>query len=120
MAQPEVPPLSLAIDQARIRAYADLTGDANPLHLDAAFAATTRLGGIVAHGTLGSNLVWQMFDAAGVDVAEVQLRFLAPVRPGDTVTAVAEARPEGGYRVAIRNQHGQEVVAGTATTPESA
>lgn len=33
------------------------------------------MGGIVAHGTLGSNLIWQMFDAAGVVVADVQVRF---------------------------------------------
>lgn len=112
-----VPPLSLAIDTDRIRRYAALTGDTNPLHLDAAFAATTRLGGIVAHGTLSSNLVWQMFDVSGVSVSEVQLRFLAPVRPGDVVTAEAEPLAEGGYRVRIRNQHGVEVVAGQAQCP---
>ncbi len=114
MAERPIPPLSLVIDQARIRRYAELTGDANPLHLDAAFAATTRLGGIVAHGTLSSNLVWQMFDIAGMAVAEVQLRFLAPVRPGDVVTAEAEPLPDGGYRVRIHNQDGVEVVAGEA------
>lgn len=114
MAERPIPSLSLVIDQARIRRYAELTSDANPLHLDAAFAATTRLGGIVAHGTLSSNLAWQMFDAAGVAVVEVQMRFLAPVRPGDVVTAEAEPLAEGGYRVRIRNQHGAEVVAGEA------
>ena len=89
-----ITPLSLVIDQACINRYAELTGDANPLHLDATFAAGTRMGGIVAHGTLSSNLIWQMFDAAGLLVADVQVRFLVPVRPGDVITAEAEPLEE--------------------------
>ena len=109
-----ITPLSLVIDQACINRYAELTGDANPLHLDATFAAGTRMGGIVAHGTLSSNLIWQMFDAAGLLVADVQVRFLVPVRPGDVITAEAEPLPAGGYRVRIRNQSGVDVAAGEA------
>lgn len=109
-----IAPRSLRVDQAAIRRYAELTGDANPLHLDADFAATTRMAGIVAHGTLTSNLVAEMFDAAGVCVVELQLRFLAPVRPGDVVTAEAQALPDQGYRVRVCNQAGVEVVAGEA------
>ncbi len=84
---------------------AELIGDFNPLHVDEAYARTTRFGGRVLHGVLTSALMSAPFGnlAAGTALGylEHNTRFLAPVRPGDTlsitwtVTAV-EAKPRHG------------------------
>ena len=110
----ELPQRVLLVDRAKINLYAELTGDANPLHLDASFAATTTMGGIIGHGTMTSNLLWEVFSAAGLAVTGMAVRFLAPVRPGDRLTAGGECEEAGRYRVWVRNQHDAEVVAGNA------
>jgi acyl dehydratase len=90
-----------AIDDASIRAFAEVSGDFNPLHLDDEYAASTVFGGRVAHGVLGlavaTGLVAETHLTRGTLVAFVGLDwdFRAPLRPGDTVTArlrVAETR----------------------------
>lgn len=77
-------PLSLVATAEAIRTYGELTGDLNPIHLDPAFAATTPMGGIIAHGTMSLSLIWEaLARAAGPDrIARTTLdvRFLAPVR----------------------------------------
>jgi 3-hydroxybutyryl-CoA dehydratase len=112
---------SLTVDDAHIRQYADLTGDFNPLHLDAEFAKQTPLGGVVAHGTMSSNLIWESLSAtfgqrrcAG---ATVEIRFLKPVRPGDHVTAGGRRHisDRDTYDVWVRDQGGIEVIGGRAT-----
>ncbi len=50
----------MEIDQAAINAYARITDDFNPIHTDPTFAATTPMGGVIAHGTMSLNLIWQM------------------------------------------------------------
>jgi len=47
--------ISRDIDMAAILAYAEITGDFNPIHVDPAFAATTAMGGVIAHGTLSAR-----------------------------------------------------------------
>lgn len=92
-------PLTLRATAAAIRAYADLTGDRNPIHVDPAFAATTAMGGIIAHGTMSLSLLWEaLARAVGPDrVARTQLevRFLAPVRLDDLVTVGGTRRADG-------------------------
>lgn len=115
---PELAPVHLAIDQALIREYAELTGDFNPLHLDAAFAATTPMGGIIAHGTLSMNLIWQSLAATlgnAVYGASLDIRFIKPVRLGDRVSAQgrADAATPGRYHVWVENQNGEKVIEGT-------
>ena len=115
--------VSLTVDQAKIRQYAEITDDFNPIHLDAEFAAKTPMKGVIAHGTMSMNLIWQAItgtfgmDAAGG--AELDIRFIRPVRLGDVVTAGGEASSEGGgrFKVWVRNQAGEPVIEGTATIP---
>lgn len=115
--------VSLTVDQAKIRQYAEITDDFNPIHLDAEFAAKTPMKGVIAHGTMSMNLIWQAItgtfgmDAAGG--AELDIRFIRPVRLGDVVTAGGEASSEGDgrFKVWVRNQAGEPVIEGTATIP---
>src|SRR3546814_7478448 len=100
------------VDQAAIDAYARITDDFNPVHTDPAFAATTAMGGVIAHGTMSLNLIWQMAARNfGTDLTQVgmKIRFVAPVRPGDRVAA--GGRPSvgepGSYDVWVRNQRGE-------------
>jgi len=77
------------VDDARIEAFADVSGDHNPVHLDDAYAAGTRFGGRVAHGMLTaaffSSLLASGLPGPGTIYLGQTLRFTAPVRPGDDV-----------------------------------
>ncbi len=113
--------VSMSVDMDRIRAYAALSDDYNPLHVDPVFAAGTEMGGPIAHGTLSLNLVWQSaqatLGAAALAGARLQARFLRPVRPGDTVTAGGQS-PEtdpGCYAVWVRDAAGNDLITGTLT-----
>ncbi|HXK54795.1 MAG TPA: MaoC family dehydratase [Hyphomicrobiales bacterium] len=74
-----------------IQAFADLSGDRNPIHLDEKFAASTAFGGRIAHGLLSaafiSTVLGTKLPGPGAVYASQTLRFLAPVRIGDEVTA---------------------------------
>ena len=59
-----LPELTLDITQERLNAYCAASGDHNPLHWDAEFAATTQFGGVIAHGMLTLALVSRMMAAA--------------------------------------------------------
>jgi len=78
------------ITEAHLDRGAELIGDFNPLHVDAAFAGKSRFGGRILHGVLTSALMSAPFGnlASGTAIAylEHNARFLAPVRPGDTLT----------------------------------
>ena len=105
--------------------FAAVSGNANPAHLDAAFAATGMFGHVVAHGmwtgALVSALLGTRLPGPGTIYLEQEFRFVRPVAPGDTVTAtvtVLEKRPE--KRVVLldtrcTDQKGEEVLTGTAT-----
>ena len=75
-----------------IEAYAELTGDGNPLHTDPDYAAEGFFGGVVAHGMLGAGLISAALAALPGDIVYLSqdLEFEAPVRPGDTVRATVE------------------------------
>ena len=113
----ELSTISRDIDMSAILDYAQITGDFNPIHVDPAFAATTAMGGVIAHGTLSMNLIWQLVSANfGIDAcrgASIDIRFARPVRVGDRVTAGGVSRPDGGYDVWVRNQEGVAVIEGT-------
>ncbi len=90
------------ITEADIGAYAGLTGDYNPVHTDAVFAAGTQFGTRIAHGPFGIGLAFglasrlDLIDGTVIALLSVQWDFRAPVRPGDTVharIAVTEVRP---------------------------
>lgn len=119
------------ITTADVVAFAGLSGDFNPAHVDESFASTSAFRGTIAHGMLVqsvvSGLAYQtgVFDGTVVAFVELVLRFEAPVRPGTSVhlelTVVekeAEAGPKRGWiRFAARvyDQTGQRVSDGTWT-----
>ena len=114
-------PVSLCVDREAILRYAEITGDYNPIHVDPAFAAKTPMGGVIAHGTLSMNLLWQSlaatFGAAALRGAALEIRFVKPVREGDTVEAGGRAAGDatGSFEVWVRNQNGENVIEGGAT-----
>src|SRR5687767_7507656 len=105
-----------------VEAYARLTGDRNPLHFDPAFAASTRLGGLVVQGGLTTGLfnalVAERLPGPGSVFLHQEWDYPAPVRLGDTVTAEAEViearadKPITRLRCIARRDDGTEVLRG--------
>ena len=91
-----------------LNAYAEASGDHNPIHIDEAFAKTTPMGGTIAHGMLVLSFISEMMtarlrSAAWLATGTLDVRFRAPARPGDTVTARATAQEpkDGRLRYAV-------------------
>ncbi len=113
-----------AVTSEDIARFTDLTGDRNPLHYDAALAATTRFGGIVVQGGITTGLlnavVAEDLPGPGSVFLHTDWSYRAPVRPGDTITATVEVleqradKPITTLRTTITNQDGVVVVEGTA------
>jgi len=83
------------VTEADIKAFAQVSGDHNPVHLDEAFAAQhTPFGGCIAHGLLSasyiSTVVGTILPGPGSIYINQSLKFRAPVRVGDVVTTEAE------------------------------
>lgn len=74
-----------------VRLFADLSTDRNPVHLDEAYARDTMFGGCIAHGMLTASLIsaviGEELPGTGTIYLGQSLKFLAPVYPGDAVTA---------------------------------
>ena len=83
---------AVTVTEATIDDYAAVTGDDNPLHLDAEYAADGLFGGRVAHGMFTAGVVSAALAALPGDVVydSQELSFEAPVAPGGTVTAEVE------------------------------
>lgn len=84
-----------------IRAFAALTGDTNPVHLDDVYAAGTRFGRRIAHGMIAAGLISATLandlPGPGTIYLSQTLQFKAPVYPDDTITTTVEvksARPD--------------------------
>ena len=119
----EVPPVTRTLKQEMLNAYADASGDYNPIHIDEAFARTTPMGGTIAHGMLVLSFISEMmtaaFRTAWLSTGTLDVRFRAPARPGDTVTARASQQPsreESRLRYAVEcvSQTGEVLISGTA------
>jgi 3-hydroxybutyryl-CoA dehydratase len=112
---------SRTITEADINAFAELSGDYNPIHVDEEFAQRTRWGGRIAHGMLVAGLVTQTLSELGGEGAvhtSQEVSFRAPVRIGDIVTVTSEVTgkvPEK-RRLLIDNtwvkQDGETVITG--------
>jgi 3-hydroxybutyryl-CoA dehydratase len=78
------------VTEADIAAFAELSGDFNPVHMDEAFAKTTRFEGRIAHGMLSatyiSAVLGESLPGHGAIYVSQALRFRRPVRIGDEVT----------------------------------
>jgi phosphate acetyltransferase/phosphate butyryltransferase len=107
-----------------VQLFAVISGDDNPQHVDAEFASSTRFHGVIAHGMWGGALISALLGTRlpgpGTIYLGQTLRFLAPVRVGDTlkisveVTARTEATRELSLTCRCINQDGREVIAGEA------
>lgn len=107
-----------------IELFTEITGDRNPLHYDEAVAARSRFGGLIVQGGVTSGLlnavVAEDLPGPGSVFLHVDWRFLAPVRPGDTITAEVEVleqradKPISTLRTTITRQDGTVVLDGTA------
>ena len=122
-----LPTVTKTITQEKINAYALAGGDGNPLHTDPAFAANTQFGGTIAHGMLVLAYVSEMLTATfGEDWlahGRLKVRFRAPARPGDTLTAAGTVTSvEGGKTVCqieCRNEGGEVLISGEAEVSRS-
>jgi len=107
-----------------IEKFADLTGDDNRLHVDAAYAKKTAFKKQVAHGMLGasfiSTVIGTKLPGDGALWFSQSLEFLLPVRIGDTITVIAEVIKKNDREESIElstviyNQNKQKVTTGTA------
>jgi len=93
--------LSNTVSGANIVAFAEISGDRNPVHLDADYAATTMFKERIAHGMLSAAYISAVFGmklpGPGAIYMSQTLKFKAPVKIGDTVVTtvkVAELMPE--------------------------
>ena len=88
------------ITQEGINLYAEASGDFNPIHIDEAFAAQTPLEGTIAHGMLIlaylSQMMTEAFGDNWLEGGKLSVRFKAPVRPEDTITAKGAPRECSG------------------------
>ena len=84
------------LSTADIQAFAAVSGDTNPTHLNSDYANDTLFHGVIAHGMWGgaliSTLLGTEFPGPGTIYLSQTLKFKAPVRPGDTVTATVTVK----------------------------
>jgi 3-hydroxybutyryl-CoA dehydratase len=105
---PTLKPARLTVQMPVIAAYAELTNDFNPIHLDPEFAARTPMGGVIAHGTMSIGLIWQALrrtlGTCAFDGAELDIRFIKPVRLQEALVAGGQLRNDepGVYDVWVR------------------
>ena len=112
------------LTQQDIQAFAAVSGDTNPTHLDPQYSPHTRLHGVVGHGMWGGALVSALlgtqFPGPGTIYLEQQLTFLQSVHIGDTleVLLTVVSKDEVKKRVELdcsaTNQHGVRVLQGLA------
>ena len=116
--------LTKTFGEAEIEKFAELTGDRNPLHMDAAFAARTRFKRRIAQGILSASLIstciGMRLPGTGAIYLDQTLRFVKPVYVGDTVTLTAtvshirEDKPLLTLSTIWTNQDGLKVIEGEA------
>jgi 3-hydroxybutyryl-CoA dehydratase len=84
------------VTEADIRKFGEVTGDMNPVHFDEDYAKTTLFKGRIAHGLLSagyiSTVLGTKMPGAGAIFMSANIRFKAPVRIGDEVTATCTVR----------------------------
>ncbi len=112
---------SVTFTRNQIAAYAEASGDHNPIHLDEEFARSVGLPGVIAHGLLQMGLLAVVAgDAAGgpSHLRSLACRFAGMVEPGDTVTFTADRAGEGKLELRAINQKGEPVLTKAAARYE--
>ncbi|MFC4622366.1 bifunctional enoyl-CoA hydratase/phosphate acetyltransferase [Comamonas nitrativorans] len=107
-----------------IQAFAAVSGDINPAHLNPEYADATMFHGVIAHGMLGAALISALFGTQfpgpGTIYLGQELKFTKPVRIGDTLTVLATVKEKNDEKKRIKldcqvtNQQGEVVLKGEA------
>jgi acyl dehydratase len=115
---------SIKLTAEHVKAYAEMTGDHNPLHFDADFASKTKFKRLVVQGGLTTGLLHALvamdMPGPGTVFLSQNWKFTAPVFIGDTITAEAEVlsvhatKPVTQLKVTITRQDGETVLEGEA------
>ena len=121
-----------AVNEADIDSFASLTADFNPVHMDEAFAAQSGFAGRITHGPMIVGMAFglasraDVMDGTVLALLEIGWKFVKPVRPGDTISAVFTVldkrptrTPDRGVvtlQIDVLNQHGDIAQTGTAKT----
>ena len=115
---------SMQVTEDKVVAFAELSGDTNPVHLDEEFASGTFFKGRIAHGALVASSISAVLGTklpgTGAIYLSQEVAFRAPVYFGDTVTATAEVTAwdaEKGridLETTVTNQDEVEVIVGSA------
>ena len=103
----------VTFSREQIAAYAEASGDRNPIHLDEAFARSVGLPGVIAHGMLQMGIAaCAAADAAGGPsrLTRLTCRFAGMVEVGDRVTFSAKAAALGRLEIRAVNQRGEPVL----------
>ena len=116
--------LSRTVSENDIILFTEISGDRNPLHYDEAAAKASRFGEIVVQGGVTSAIlnavVAEELPGPGSDFLNVNWKFTAPVRPGDTITGRVEVisaradKPITELRTTVTRDDGTVVLHGTA------
>jgi len=115
---------SKTISESDIYLYAGITGDLNPVHINESYARTTFVKTRICHGMLSAGLfstvLGSILPGPGTIYLRQEVNFLAPVKIGDTLTALVEVieKDENKNRVRMKtsclNQNGISVMDGIA------
>ncbi len=115
---------SKQVEERDILLFAAVSGDVNPVHLDATFAAQTPFAERIAHGMLSGAVISaalaMKLPGPGTIYLSQSLRFRAPVKIGDTITVTLEVTDKKDKRRMVtldcktHNQEGVLVVSGTS------
>jgi acyl dehydratase len=110
------PEVTHVVGRGEIDAYAELSGDFNPLHVDPEAAAASEFGGIIAHGPIALHAFFRAAtERVGRDAlppgSTVSVVYRAPTRPGDTITCeLRDGSAPGEIEADCVNQDGVTVV----------
>ena len=115
---------TLTVTTAHVAAFAEMTGDYNPLHFDESFARRTKFGALVAQGGLTTGILHALvamdMPGPGTVFLSQNWKFTAPVFIGDTITATAEVlsihatKPVTQLGIRVVREDGQVVLEGEA------
>ena len=116
--------LGKTITEADILNFAGVSLDVNPLHLNEEYAKKTMFKGRIAHGSIGAGLISAVIGTKlpgeGTIYLSQNLKFIAPVKIGDTITAKVEIvelnqeKKKVGLKTTCTNQNGVLVIDGEA------
>ncbi|GIL18280.1 MAG: enoyl-CoA hydratase [Oligoflexia bacterium] len=119
---------SVTITEKMVEQFAELSGDYNPVHMDEAYAKTTRFGRRIAHGMISAALISRVLamklGPGGIYLSQT-MKFLNPVFIGDvlsielTVIALREEKGIGTVETLVKKANGDVCVKGEAVIMRS-